>query len=241
MSWKICHFTDGTQPNNYLRDGSGYGGTIFKISPKIPHTFTVLYSFSTGGTGGIEPRAGLFLAQDGNYYGTTGFSAADRVGGTIFQMSPGGQVSFLYSFPAFVIPNSSLIQDKNGNFYGTTISGGTYDGGVVFMMTPTFTVTILRSFGQGNDGVNPDGLVFGPNGNLYGVTYIGWTNQVGSVFELSSDGTSYTVLHNFGDGSVPNDGDGPNGPLFLGSDNSLYGTTQDGGSAGLGTVFKISP
>jgi uncharacterized repeat protein (TIGR03803 family) len=238
--------SDGNLYGTTYQGGTGSVGTIFKISPVSPHKLTELYSFSTGG---IYPGAGLLLAQDGNYYGTTIASSIEGDGGSIFQMTPGGNVTFLYQFPGSAGggPDAALIQAQDGTFYGTTYGGGQYGGGIVFKMTTAFTVAILHSFGQGTDGAVPGGLVLGPNGNLYGTTFNGGTtahgtaNGDGTVYELSTDGASYTVLHNFGDGSVPNDGLYPNGPLVVGADNNLYGTTYFGGSAKEGTVFRISP
>jgi uncharacterized repeat protein (TIGR03803 family) len=108
-------------------------------------------------------------------------------------------------------------------------------------MTPSFKVSILHSFGKGSDGYAPSGVVFGPNGNLYGVTNVGGSTNRGTIFELSPDGSSYAMLHNFNDGSIANDGQLPNGPLVVGSDNNLYGTTKVGGSQNVGTTFRISP
>jgi uncharacterized repeat protein (TIGR03803 family) len=79
------------------------------------------------------------------------------------------------------------------------------------------------------------------NDNLYGVTGQGGTAGFGVIFEISTNSSTYTILHNFGDGSVANDGKDPVGPLVVGKDKNLYGTTTAGGSAGLGTVFKITP
>ena len=106
-------------------------------------------------------------------------------------------------------------------------------------MTPAAVVKILQTLGPGCGALF--GVVQGANGRLYGVTMTGGRAGEGTVFELSLDGTSYTVLHNFADGSVPNDGAKPYGALIVGIDNNLYGTTEFGGSANLGTVFKISP
>lgn len=120
-------------------------------------------------------------------------------------------------------------------------------------MTPEHVVTVLHSFGNGKDGYGPfGGLVQGPDAALYGTTASGGTTRTnavrgdanpdgyGIVFRITTDGT-YKVLHNFGDGSVPNDGEIPYGSLTVGSDGNLYGTTTQGGTAGRGTVFKISP
>jgi uncharacterized repeat protein (TIGR03803 family) len=242
---------DGYSPEGSLilgSDGYLYGttelgggsdsGTIFKVNPASPYQFTSLYSF---GNGGGAPKAALLLAKDGNYYGTTFVGNS----GTIFQVTPAGQVTIVHQFATKIGnagPAAPLIQANDGNFYGTTLGGGKYGHGSVFKMTPKFSVTTLHSFGLGTDGsVANSALVQGPNGNLYGVTFGGGTAKLGTIFEISTDGSSYTILHNFYDGSVTNDGGSPNGPLTVGSDNNLYGTTEVGGSADRGTVFKISP
>ncbi|MBV8098839.1 MAG: hypothetical protein JOZ31_06755 [Verrucomicrobia bacterium] len=239
--------SDGNLYGTSSRGGSSELGTIYKISPTPPYTVTVLYTFSSSSEG-FEPEAELLLAKDGNYYGTTNIGRPTN-GGTIYQMTPAGQVTFLYEFPgATDYCQAPLIQDANGNFYGSTIEGGTFSGkiggGYVFKMSPTFQVTILHQFGNGTDGSWPSAVVLGPNGNLYGTTMFGGTGKPagwGTVFELSTDGSSYTVLHNFADGSVPNDGRLPNSPLIVGSDNNLYGTTDVGGTTYGGTIFRISP
>ncbi|MBV8212724.1 MAG: hypothetical protein JOZ08_05800 [Verrucomicrobia bacterium] len=232
--------SDGNLYGTCYGGGSGGYGTIYKINPTPPYAFSVVYTFSYSSLG-ISPAAGLLLAQDGNYYGTTEIGTTPG-GGTIFQMTPAGQVTFVYHFPgATDYCDSPLIQDKNGNFYGSTIDGGTYRGGYIFKMSSTFQVTILHQFGHGTDGSWPNDVVLGPNGNLYGTTIFGGKRRFGTVYELSTDGTSYTVLHNFADGTIANDGKSPEAGLTLGSDNNLYGTTNFGGSAGNGTAFRISP
>jgi uncharacterized repeat protein (TIGR03803 family) len=85
------------------------------------------------------------------------------------------------------------------------------------------------------------GVIEAPNGNIYGLSLEDGTAGMGTVFELAAGSNIITILHNFGDGSVQNDGAFPVGTLVVGSDNNLYGTTNGGGSAGLGTVFRISP
>lgn len=236
--WPYASLILGSDRDLYGTTGSGGAdnrGTIFKISPVAPYTLTVIYSFSSSGKGGVFPGWALLLAQDGNYYGTTGGDAVRGKGGTIFRMTPAGKVTFVYKFPnSNDIPSSPLIQDSEGNFYGAS-------GQIIFKMTPQSVVTTLHTFGQGTDGSYPTGVVLGPTGNLYGSTTSGGTASYGTLFELSTDGSSFNILHNFSDGSVPNDGQQPYGIPAVGPDNNLYGTTAYGGSAGFGTIYSFSP
>jgi len=214
-------------PNGDLY-GTTTSGTVFKFNPAT-EKLTVVYTFSKG----TYPSP-LLLGQDGNFYGITDT-------GTIFMMTPAGKVTNLYTFP-FTFGLGPLVQDAAGNFYGTTDLNGTYSSGTVFKMTPQHVVSILHSFGQKPDGSDPDTtVVIGPHGNLYGTTPTGGTAGGGVVYQLAPDGSSYTVLHNFYDGSVNNDGYYPQSALIVGADNNLYGTTNGGGSANLGVVFKIVP
>ena len=117
--------------------------------------------------------------------------------------------------------------------------------GVSASATFPLTVTgeqVLYSFGGGSDGAYPHAsLIFGSKGELYGTTEFGGASGLGTVFQLSpptSSGGNWTetVLHNFGSGS---DGAEPFAALILGSKGELYGTTEEGGASGKGTVFKI--
>jgi uncharacterized repeat protein (TIGR03803 family) len=206
--------------------GANSHGIAYKIDPTTG-TLTVLYSFTTSSASGS-----LLLGQDGNFYGIT-YDA------TIFKMTPAGVVNNLYSFSS-TYGQGPLIQDAAGNFYGATALNGAYSGGTVFKMTPQYNVTILHSFGQKPDGANPYTPVIGPDGNLYGTTNNEGVNDGGVIYQLSTDGSTYNVLHYFDDGSIQNDGWEPSGGLVLGSDNNFYGTTVGGGSTELGTLFELS-
>ena len=118
----------------------GSCGTIFKISPS--GAFTTLHNFN--GTDGANPYAGLVLATDGKFYGTTGFGGNLGGGiraGTIFQFSLPGALSTLYSFcsQTFCLDGQNsrtpLMQATNGTFYGTTTFGGTQGNGVFFSLS----------------------------------------------------------------------------------------------------------
>jgi uncharacterized repeat protein (TIGR03803 family) len=134
-------------------------------------------------------------------------------------------------------PFAGLIEDKAGNFYGTSVEGGTAGDGTVFKLAPDGTETVLWSF-TGADGSYPEAvLVMDKNGNLYGTTSSGGASGFGTVFEVAPGGTM-TVLHTFT--GMP-DGKGPQAGVTMDKKGNLYGTTVFGGANNEGTVFKISP
>jgi uncharacterized repeat protein (TIGR03803 family) len=237
--------SDGKTPIGRLilgSDGNLYGvtdiggtanlGTIYKVDPKS-HQVTIVYSFAGSSPAG-SPVTSLLLAADGNYYGGAAQPAPGA--GEIYKMTPNGDVSTFYQFSGAESPASPLIQGSDGNFYGAGfgISGGfTF----VFKLTTAGVLTVLHTFTT----ADTLGVVQGPNGYLYGLTNVDGTAKKGTVYEVSTDGSTFNVLHNFGDGSVKNDGADPDGILTVGTDSNLYGVTTFGGSAGRGTVFRISP
>jgi uncharacterized repeat protein (TIGR03803 family) len=233
--------------NTNCRDGCG---TVFRISPSGSNT--TLYSFAGSPNDGNYPGGVLVQGSDGNFYGTSfyGGTSANCNGGcgTVFRISPSGSEMTLYSFVGSTNdgfnPSSVLVQGGDGNFYGTTYSGGTNGDGTVFRISPSGSETNLHIFGgQPNDGYAPNGLVQGSDGNFYGTAQGGGTQNHGTVFRISPNG-SYTNLYSFG--SSPSDGTEPQGGVVQGSDGNFYGTTEDGGTndipdGGLGTVFRITP
>jgi uncharacterized repeat protein (TIGR03803 family) len=156
------------------------------------------------------------------------------------QPAPAQTLKALYSFTGASDggdPFPAVIRDAAGNLYGTTDYAGTSFAGVVFKVSKTGTETVLYSFTGGADGQYPyAALVRDAAGNLYGTTQYGGTSSIGVVFKLSAAGTE-TVLHSFTGGA---DGALPYGGLFRDAAGNLYGTTESGGTANLGVVFKIS-
>jgi uncharacterized repeat protein (TIGR03803 family) len=213
--------------------------------PLVAHALTVtnLHSFGTGSPNGAGPWAGLVQTSDGNFYGTTQFGGTHSAG-AVFRISPSGTYTTLYSFadsPDGAQPFAGLVQGSDGNFYGTTYAGGSnINDGTVFRISPSGSYTNLHRFAGGaNDGLTPRGaLVQSSDGNFYGTAETGGANGAGTVFRISPSG-SYTNLYSFG--GDPSDGIHPIASLLLGSDGNFYGTANNGGTNGFGTVFRISP
>jgi len=263
--------TNGAGPNAPLvqgTDGNFYGtttggglynsGTIFKVTPG--GSLTTLHSFCAPSTQGGCPDgypydgAWVTLANDGNFYGTTvegGAPATNCNGfnvitgcGTIFRITPAGQLTTLYTFCSQpgcsdgFLPGAALVQGTDGNLYGTTQGGGggaygTYGSGTIFKITPAGALTTLYRFCWPNctDGSEPAGLAQESDGNFYGITPLGGANNLGTVFKITPGGT-LTTIYTF-DGTQ---GAYPSGTLVQGSDGNFYGT--EGHS---GTIFKITP
>jgi uncharacterized repeat protein (TIGR03803 family) len=219
--------------------GTNLVGNIFQLTPG--NTLTNLYSF-TGGDDGSNPSVPLVLGTDGNLYGSTP-TGGNFGHGNIFQMTPAGTFTNLYSFTGGAdgnSPSGGLLPDPHGNFYGLTTYGGTHSEGNIFKMTPDDLVTNLYSFTGGTDGYWPIGaLVFGDDGNLYGATKrntIGAFQFYGTLFTSTTNGTLDTLYKlNYTDGAYPFAG------LILGSDGNFYGTTYSGAYDQNGTVFRITP
>src|SRR5271157_2663432 len=206
-------------------------GTVFTVDTTGKET--VLYSF-TGGADGASPTAGLLPDAQGNLYGTTsqgGDPACTNGCGTVFKVDMTGKETVLYSFTGTggdgAYPYAGLVQDAQGNLYGTTSQGGdpacTNGCGTVFTVNTTSKETVLYSFtGTGGDGVQPSaGLVLDTLGNLYGTTVQGGASGYGTVFKVDTTGKE-TVLYSFtgtgGDGAYPYAG------LVQDAQGNLYGT-----------------
>jgi uncharacterized repeat protein (TIGR03803 family)/YVTN family beta-propeller protein len=381
----LVQATNGNLYGTTVNGGvDGNAGTIFEITPT--GQLTTLHSFCalSGCSDGLHPYAGLVQASDGNLYGTTeGGTGPNKVftWGTVFGMTPGGELTTLHSFgltdgafpygglvegasgnlygatsyggsqyngtifsqpvgldprkesqarnrkaernfvsPNFVFPNfvfprndlqaatgitfnetgpafpvsprartrtavplppraarmeaaasgavvpgsgpealtnvlnfdgangafpqfTSLIQGTDGNFYGTTYGGSTFDQGTVFQLTPGGTLTTLYTFcSQTNctDGAEPlAGLVQATNGNFYGTTPVGGVIGAGTVFEITSAG-QLTTIYNFCSQPGCADGNYSQAPLMQASNGNFYGTTAAGGANGEGNVFEVT-
>jgi uncharacterized repeat protein (TIGR03803 family) len=245
-------------------NGNGCG-SVFELAQNPDGSWTehIVHDFCsvTSCRDGFRPYGGLIFDQAGNLYGTTVSGGSGRSYGcppdncgTVFRLTPDPDGSWtetvLHSFCSFAKcgdgknPWAGLIFDSMGNLYGSTTSGGFYDSGVVFKLTPspdgTWMEKVLYHFRGGKDGRTPHAeLILDKSGNLYGTAEAGGVYGYGVVFKLTagSDGTwTERVLHSFEDrpGAVPFTG------LVLDGAGNLYGTTLGDGTTTFGSVFEIT-
>jgi uncharacterized repeat protein (TIGR03803 family) len=233
-------------------------GVLFEVTPA--GEFTVVYNFCSkpNCADGANPISTLVQGSNGNFYGVT-FEGGAADAGTVFEVTPAGKLTTLYSFCARVSscpdgqgPNG-LVQAGDGNFYGTTAYGGVtgYNNGTFFEINAAGKFSTLYSFcadGVCSDGANPNsGLMQGTSGKFYGTTYCGGLSNScndfsygpGTVFEISSTGT-LTTIHYFCSETNCDDGQGPTASPVQGTSGKIYGTATFGGAYEDGTFFSLA-
>jgi len=235
--------TDGNEPEGSLIEGPGgdlYGttlrggangyGTLFKITRS--GTFTLLYSFGFGD--GLNPSQPL--VQDGGHlYGHTTDAIFD------YSVSD-GRLSIIHrlSLAENQLFRAPLLLASNGDLLTvTTESDLSGIGGRLIRVTPSGVKSVIHNFTV-QEGSDFRGTLLRDNdGNVYGVAAVSSapTTIAGNIFKVSSSGV-FSILHQF-DGT---DGSFPSGGLTWGTDGSIYGTTNGGGSGSYrgGTIFRIT-
>ena len=235
-------------------------GVVYSLTPgggswseSVLHTFCSQANCADG----KNPIGPLGVDAAGNVFGVTENGGNGHSGGIAFEISggPGAWTeSVLHAFCAMrncadgIEPSNGVLVDAAGNVFGTTIGGGTGHknaGGVLFRLVPAgedTTYSVLYSFCQRRacaDGAYPRStLAFDASGNIYGATYEGGTGNDGTIFQFN--GTGVTTLYRFCTRHNCTDGYNPQGVTWDPSGN-LFGTTYDGGTQGMGTVFELSP
>jgi uncharacterized repeat protein (TIGR03803 family) len=155
-----------------------------------------------------------------------------------------------FTFTNGQYPKADLIL-SGSTLYGTTPVGGSFAVGTIFKLNTNGSgYTNFYSFpvpsgspGTNSEGAFPSCSLVLSGSTLYGTAAEGGESGSGTIFMVSTDGTSFDVLHQFTaiSGTLSTNGDGArpqSGLTLLG--NVLYGTTSAGGSSGNGTVFKIN-
>ncbi|HEX8817769.1 MAG TPA: choice-of-anchor tandem repeat GloVer-containing protein [Terriglobales bacterium] len=215
--------------------------------PAQKPAYTVLHKF-TGGEDGAHPDAALVADTEGDLYGTTCYGGAFDWG-VVFKLDSSGRETVLHSFAGGdgMWPKGPVVLDTDGNLYGTTSQGGTPENGnsyfgcgTVFEIDTGGKYSVLYAFTGGTDGAYPtSSLLVDEAGSVYGTVSQGGRDCIpygcGLVFKLDKFGKR-TVLHTFTNGD---DGAFPSSGLVWGAAGDLFGTTQEGGTGGYGTVYKL--
>jgi uncharacterized repeat protein (TIGR03803 family) len=228
------------------------GGDVFDLYKSGGTWFSApLWAFPGKSGDGANPTCDLIMDSSGNLYGTTQTGGAHGYG-TVFELSSGDTETVLHSFDGYdgIVPVAGVLMDSSGNLYGTTFYGGnsTLCGGngcgTVFELTQSggvWTESVLHKFGNGSDGIYPQGVLFRDSkGALYGTTLEGGASGgYGTVFKVykSSGVWKEKVLHAFAGGS---DGANPVGGLRASGTSAYYGTAEYGGANKKGVVFKLT-
>jgi len=247
---------------------SGFSmGTVYELTPTgSGWQRTVLHTFS-GSPDGEQPGAGLVMDKAGNLYGTTEYGGDYNVHcgggcGTVFTLQHSGSgwaysVIHKFGYSDGSSPQSQMIIDPQGNFYGTASTGGDIncpwvqrsavgiasgpECGTVFELTllgGVWQEKTIYTFHASYEGAGPMGLLMDDAGNLYGVTTFGGFDttlcgQCGNLFKLtpSASGWTLTQLYDFvGSG----DGQQPATNLVRDQAGNIYGVTQNGGPPNCG-------
>src|SRR5688572_6268220 len=209
-------------------------GTAYSIKSDAK-SFTVIKGFADWGSNPIDD---LVKGTDGNLYGMTPDGGTYNHG-TLFRISNGGAITILKNFNLSIdggYPRGSLVQARDGNFYGTLSAGTPNGGGAIFRITPGGQFSLIKSLLINTEGGRPNGkLIQGSDDNLYGLNSSGGSTGYGTIFKITMAG-QYTLMKTF----THADGAAPYGGLVQANDGNLYGMTNTGGTTNDGVIFRIT-
>jgi uncharacterized repeat protein (TIGR03803 family) len=213
-------------------------GLVYQITTS--GTFTTISDLTS--TYGTSPIASPVQGVDGYLYIPVSEGGTDFCG-TVLQMTTAGVVNNSFDFPCDAggaTPLGPLVQNANGDFYSTTQDGGTYGQGTIYQITTGLVETVLHSFGgMLTDGEYPAaGLLLATDGNYYGAAAEGGAWDDGTLFNINTSGT-YTQLYSFNN-SANLMQMSPLSPPVQDTNGMLYGVTEFGGTANVGTVYSLN-
>lgn len=234
--------TLGSDGNIYSTTGNNDGagglyGTVYKLTPT--GTETTLHTF-TNGEDGSYPYCPPIQAANGVLYATT---QAQIASSTAYSITASGTFTTIHTFTGSDGQSlNCLVQGTDGNFYGSSQSGGANNLGVIFKMTATGAVTVLHSFAGSDGAVGRWDLLQAKDGNFYGIALNGGANGAGVIYKITSAGV-YTVLYNFPyAGTNQYTTPFPYSGLIQATNGLLYGFTGNmGGPWAFGSIYSFNP
>jgi uncharacterized repeat protein (TIGR03803 family) len=197
----------------------------------------VIASFD--GDNGAAPTSTVTLDAQGDIFGTANGGGSGNVG-TVWEIAAG--TNTITTLASFQGTNGSTPQsptlDSAGNLYGVTVGGGSANKGTVWEIAKgSSTITTLASF-TGANGANPYGTVtVDSQGNVFGTTSIGGSNGSGTVWEIVKGSGTVTTLASFNNSN--NTSAIPKGGVTVDAQGNLFGTTYNGGTGQIGTVWEL--
>lgn len=242
--------TNGTRPRGRMvqaangllygvtfQGGANSRGTLFSFNTTT-NAFTKIRDFATA-TGG-QPFGGMLRASNNILYGTTTMGGTSpNNGGVIYSFNTTGNTyTVLHEFIAAegTAPLAELAQASSGLLYGSTSANGANLFGTLFSFNLTGNLLSNLHNMEASTGTLPFGrLIQASNGLLYGLTDKGALNDGGVLYSLNPVGNVYTVEVELGTKSFADAWSG----LIEESTGNLYGVTNDGGTAGSGSLFKF--
>jgi uncharacterized repeat protein (TIGR03803 family) len=232
----VAQGLDGSLYSTTLQGGFFGSGGAFQVTPS--GTYSQYFDFNPVFL--EAPASGLYLGADGYLYGAGELSEVSP-DGVIFKIDPTGQfVTLLHGFNGTdgSLPLSPPIMGADGNLYGTTSQGGTFQSGTLYEITAGGVFTSLYSFDRSTNGYAPWAPpIQGPDGSFYGTTSGIYGDGPTTIFKFTPP-SSITFLYTATSGKAT----APVESMILGNDGNFYGAMSgDESGQDVGVLFKITP
>lgn len=219
-------------------------------APAAASSFSIIYNYLAAADNG--PWGGVTVGPDGTLYSATAGGGPEG-GGAIFKLVRPANPTAQWPRPLLHIftgqkdggePIGAPVLAPSGLLYGTSNGGGNSGYGAVYQVDPKVGVSsykVIYSFTGGQDGGFPwGGVVIDGKGAVYATASLEGKGSYGTVIKLApgaGGGWTETTLHAFSG----NDGETPEGDLYMDAAGAVYGTTWSGGTYGAGVVFRLAP
>ena len=217
--------------------GSNNEGALFKMNAVAPYNFTTV-SFIAASSG-RNPRATLYQASNGNFYGICDKGGNQNLG-TIFKLVPGlgstiGVLTGVLSFNGVngSSPLSTLVEGRNGFLYGGCAAGGANNKGCLFQFNKATNLIADQADFDAASGNTPSRQLYvHTNGDIYGFTTVGGTSNAGVFFKASA-GAIVPLKDGFDGGTAVNSF------TYNPANGKIYGVASYGGLRNAGVSFKM--